>query len=1065
MSRKSLVKIDTNCCKKMSITLNKKKDNHNCCKQLSVTPSNKNDSCCESDNENDNCKPNDKIVDVIIIGSGLAGTSAMLAADKEGADVLMLEAEGSLGGTTLLSGGHLWFTNLTKTKEIAQVLKNLNIPLIGKEYNNLPSGFDTKSEALNYMASCAFPELYNVNNKYLGLPSDIFHVIEKFYDEGTPIFEDEFLTYVDKLRVLYNVIKDTSYNPTIYDTNMNPLAAGFTLFQSPNQTFTAIADNVVPGSFGTIPGYCYSVTDTPGYFSMEPDYFDKHNKPGTCVGRVITFYENNGLTHREISIDGDYLKRIWQYLQVVRNRQLLTNKRVTSVEEKDDFIIVTATDTITHTDIIYKARKGIVFATGGFSHNNDLITKHLMYNKIAFTCSGNGCRGDLVGIAENNDWPLTQMRHAFFNQRLLNNIGTPTPSIIWFNWYTTVMVINKLGNRVYSEMAKYNERTKVQFAWDAAEGGSINQYLFMVIDKLEYSIYNNPAFGIGTFANAKAFTVDDIAIPMDIKIQTICSDIKSYFQSLPNLSDFQIDETVMANGFFNTLNKFYGYCRTGIDPDFSRQNNDSGRNYLGLIRQLITPLPKDVPVGIGNDWRYNTLQIGGIYGPVGQQYFDTVVNPTYEYAYPEGLTLKICPDILMQPIIDPVVLILAPCTLDTKGGPLADIDMKVTYSKGTYVAGNAGGNAFTANAYFGAGATLGPALFEGWIAGKLAAKNDYKSNEGNKFGKNLEVASFMDNEYPDKTIALDFSDKVSFTLVSVNTPDNFKVLFKLSGTRNENIPKGADIGLVPGWISFTPIIIKKEDNTFIYKIVLPPQTFNLSGIYLLSFQLVQNGKSLGAKFATQVEMSVVKFNNINNYTYIGNNLPAESLLLVQNGSFWTGKFKLPTVTGFVEALNNKNIYIQYNQPSHNFNLMYAYQLDTLADVILFSSFVYSGIKMGPDILAVDGAALPIIAAGAFNFTQDPTPPPGPKPNVVIVASLETGFSQPWFSAHYDVPNNGIIFPKNEVSNYAYLSTTEIPKNWFYNTTLTQPGKYTAYYYYCLPHRATSNHYGWFLVTP
>src|SRR5436853_67913 len=153
----------------------------------------------------------------------------------------------------------------------------------------------------------------------------------------------------------------------------------------------------------------------------------------------------------------------------------------------------------------------------------------------------------------------------------------------------------------------------------------------------------------------------------------------------------------MATGFINTLNKYYGFCRTGIDTDFSRQNNDSGRHWLGFIRSLITPLSKNTPVTEFNDWRFNTLQMLGIYGPVGQAFFDNVVNPTYPYTFPDGTTLNICPDILMQPIIDPVVMVLAPCTLDTKGGPLSNLDTKVLYSKGIYVAGNAGGNASTVN--------------------------------------------------------------------------------------------------------------------------------------------------------------------------------------------------------------------------------------------------------------------------------------------------------------------------------------------------------------------------------
>ena len=223
----------------------------------------------------------------------------------------------------------------------------------------------------------------------------------------------------------------------------------------------------------------------------------------------------------------------------------------------------------------------------------------------------------------------------------------------------------------------------------------------------------------------------------------------------------------------------------------------------------------------------------------------------------------------------------------------------------------------------------------------------------------------------------------------------------------------------------------------------------------------QNGKSLGPKYAAQTQISVIQFNNINNYTYLGNILPAGSLLLVQNGGSWTGKFKSLTTSGFPEAINGKNIYIQYHQPSHNFNLAYAFQFDTLADVILFSNFVYSA----GNNQSWDGGAMQIIAASAFNFTFNPFEPPGPKPNVLIVSNLDIEFSQPWFTTQYDVANNGMVFPKNEESNYAYITTDEVIKNWYFNQTLTQPGKYTVYFYYCLPHRQSSSHYGWFLVTP
>ena len=1035
--KKGFCNVVTNCCGKQTITFNQK--GKNISKDLPTSNANSNSA------------------DVIIIGSGVAGTMAALSVDKAGSNFIMLESENDLGGTTLLSSNHYYFFNLTKSREIAQVVKNLNIPLIGQEFNNLPTGFDIKPLALKYMASCSYPDIYDENAQYLGMPADIYNKMSLFYDNGSIFIESDILPYVDTLRVQYNAITGATYNPMVYDPDMNALAAGFTLVQAPDQSYTATADTVVPGSFGLIPGYCYSVTDTPGFFSIQPaDYFDKHDKQGTCIGRVFTFTENNGTSHADLSINGEWIRRIWQFLQVVNNRQLLTQRRVTDISEKDDGIVVTAVNPQTGEQFTYKARKGIVVATGGFSHNNDLITQHINFSKIFDSCSANGSRGDIIKIAEKNGWELSQMRHAFYNQRLLNNIGTTTPNIIFFTFFETVMILNKLGRRVCAETAKYNERTKVQFAWDPTYS-FLNEYLFIVVDRYEYNIFNNIAFN--QFVGAKAFSVDDITIPINTKIQTICTNIKSWFQSLPNLADFQIDDVMMANGFIDSLSKYQSYCSTGIDLEFARQNNDTNRNWLADVREILTSITKDTPITQTNDWRYNDTFVENLYGPIGKAYFDSIVN--YSYTYPDGTVMKLCPDILLQPIIDPVVMVLVPCTLDTKGGPLSNADMKILASKGSYIAGNAGGSSFTVNAYWGGGATLGPALFGGWTAGANAANNDYQSSQDDKFGLNLNVVSFMDNAYPDRRISLTFTDPLSFTLACDNTlGNNFNVGFKLSVTRNESVPKDDDA--TSDWTILTPTIISSVGDYVVFKVVLPNPTFMLPGIYLVSFQMIkQNGNSLGPKFAIQTEMSVIQFNNINNYVYVGNVFPIGSIVLEQDSSSWTGKFKSTTVSGFPEVSHDQNMYIKYNQPSHNFNLAYGFQFDTLADVILFSSFVYS--KGNGE--SWDGAALTAIAASAFNFTFDPSPPPGTKPNVVIVADLDIGFYQTWFGARYNVPNDDVTFPKNEVSNYAYISTVERTKNWFFNTTLTQTGKWSVYFFYCSVHRTSNDHYGWFLVNP
>ncbi|GGD80382.1 FAD-dependent oxidoreductase [Croceicoccus mobilis] len=73
----------------------------------------------------------DQITDVVVIGSGSAGLSAALSARSHGAEVLILERSGKLGGTSAVSGGLPWIPN------------NHHMQELGAE--------DSREEALTYL--------------------------------------------------------------------------------------------------------------------------------------------------------------------------------------------------------------------------------------------------------------------------------------------------------------------------------------------------------------------------------------------------------------------------------------------------------------------------------------------------------------------------------------------------------------------------------------------------------------------------------------------------------------------------------------------------------------------------------------------------------------------------------------------------------------------------------------------------------------------------------------------------------------------------------------------------
>lgn len=102
----------------------------------------------------------DRIVDVAIVGSGAAGLSAATLAHDEGAEVLVLEKAGQIGGTTAVSAGMPWIPVNRHMKE-AGIL-------------------DTRQEALRYLRRLTGghepdPDLLEV---YVNSAAEMLHYLE-----------------------------------------------------------------------------------------------------------------------------------------------------------------------------------------------------------------------------------------------------------------------------------------------------------------------------------------------------------------------------------------------------------------------------------------------------------------------------------------------------------------------------------------------------------------------------------------------------------------------------------------------------------------------------------------------------------------------------------------------------------------------------------------------------------------------------------------------------------------------------------------------------------------------
>lgn len=111
----------------------------------------------------------DQEYDVVVVGSGGAGATAALIANREGASVAIVEKAPIFGGTTIKSGGVYWIPNNPLMRE-----QGLS---------------DPKEDALKYMVRCSYPTLYHPDLPRYGISQAQFDLIAAFYDNASPALE------------------------------------------------------------------------------------------------------------------------------------------------------------------------------------------------------------------------------------------------------------------------------------------------------------------------------------------------------------------------------------------------------------------------------------------------------------------------------------------------------------------------------------------------------------------------------------------------------------------------------------------------------------------------------------------------------------------------------------------------------------------------------------------------------------------------------------------------------------------------------------------------------------
>ena len=530
--------------------------------------------------------------DVVVVGSGAAGSAAALFAHKGGASVLMLEKSFLPGGTTAKSGGRIWIPDNFLMRK--QGIK------------------DNRENCLKYMARLSYPTLYNPRDRHLGLSAGAYDLIATYYDNASPV--------INELLAMKAL-------------NLEPwLRAG------------------------------------------EPmaDYYSDLPENRAPMGRALECPLNPELGGR----GGAQMVREFQAALQSRKIPLLLEHRVRKL------VIDAAGEVIglecEHLDdaVSIRARKGVAFASGGFTHNPEMLRDYVR-GPIFGGCASGNAEGDFVYMATAAGAKLANMGHVWGRPLILEQVveNRETPDGAWLMGDSMIQV-NAAGERVTNEMLAYNERNQVHYDWDAVRARYSNLVSFVIYDEQCRQRFGTKYSGIAVVLepglNASYVisgqTLDDLAGNIRTRLARLAG----------RIGGFTLDEG-FTETLKGTISRFNHLAEKGVDEDFRR-----GETLYE--KQAMT------------DFMGDTIAARG---------------PNTSIAPVDGKGPYYC-------------VMICPGTLDTKGGPKINsnaqvVDYNDNPMPGLYGAGNCIGSP-AAQAYWSGGATLGLALTFGAIAGRNAAK-------------------------------------------------------------------------------------------------------------------------------------------------------------------------------------------------------------------------------------------------------------------------------------------------------------------------------------------------------
>jgi 3-oxosteroid 1-dehydrogenase len=407
-----------------------------------------------------------------------------------------------------------------------------------------------------------------------------------------------------------------------------------------------------------------------------PDYQDHYD--GTTSGRSLAPLKPSG----EIGLGNELVRQLRTPLDAQKVPFLFRHAVTGLVRNAVGQVVGVNVKAPDGAVMDLRARKAVVFASGGFTHNQELMI-NFQPGPVWGGCAVPTNQGDLIKIGIRNGTKLGNMVNAWRAQLVLES-ALDAPSVaqdVWQPPGDSMILVNKHGRRVVDEKRNYNERTRTHFAWDAVESEYPNKLLYMIYDRRTAELFAGN-YPLGNPGESETYVIQAASLP------ALAEAIQARLDTLQS----RIGTERLSSSFVDNLKaqiaRYNADAKQGIDTEFQRGKYP----YDGVWQTQIMSRPRtDTP------WK------------------PAEPNPTVYPIDTDGPLFAI---------------ILGAGTLDTNAGPVINaraqiVDVDEAPIPGLYGAGNCVASP-AASAYWGAGSTLGPAIVFGTLAGRNAALEPVK---------------------------------------------------------------------------------------------------------------------------------------------------------------------------------------------------------------------------------------------------------------------------------------------------------------------------------------------------